>query len=81
MLLDFFGSLEGKVQGMKGFLIMDNLKDEQETLVLTFWEIRQDMEAFYQPDNKALAEFIKNTQQLLEQPPQRTDYEVVKFII
>ena len=32
MLLGFFGSLEGKVQGMKGFLIMDNLKDEQETL-------------------------------------------------
>ena len=60
---------------------MDNLKDEQETLVLTFWETRQDMDVFYQSDNKALADFIMNTQQLLEQPPQRTDYEVVKFII
>ena len=59
---------------------MDNLKDKQEMLALTFWETRQDMDAFYQQDNKALAEFIKNTQ-LLEQPPQRTDYEVVKFII
>ena len=59
---------------------MENSKDKQEMLALTFWETRQDMDAFYQQDNKALAEFIKNTQ-LLEQPPQRTDYEVVKFII
>ena len=38
---------------MKGFLIMGNLKDEQVMLVLTFWEIRQDMDVFYQIGNKA----------------------------
>jgi heme-degrading monooxygenase HmoA len=81
MLLDFFGSIEGTVKRMKGFLVMDNLKDAEEMVVLTFWEIRQEMDEFYKPDNKALSDFMKSTQSMLEQPPQRSDYEVVEFKI
>ena len=71
MLLDFFDSIEGTVKGMKGYLVMDNLKEAEEMLVLTFWETRQDMDEFYKPDNKALSDFVKSTQSMLEQPPQR----------
>ena len=78
MLLDFFAALEGKVEGLKGFLILDNLKDSQEMLVLTFWKTKQDMDAFYQPSNIALSNFVENTKSLLEQMPERSDYAVVK---
>ncbi|MDQ6668817.1 MAG: hypothetical protein M3Y53_11425 [Thermoproteota archaeon] len=44
--MEFFGKLEGKVKGIKGFLITDNLKDSQESTVLTFWETKGDMDAF-----------------------------------
>jgi heme-degrading monooxygenase HmoA len=79
LLLEFFASLEGKVNGIKGFTILDNAVDLQETLVLTFWETKQDMDAFYSPSNKALADFVEKSKPLMEQMPQRTDYSVVKF--
>ena len=40
MLLDFFASLECNVKGMKGSIIMENLKDQQEMFILTFWETK-----------------------------------------
>ena len=79
MLLNFFEQFEGKVKGMKGYVILDNAKDDQETAVLTFWESKQDMDAFYQPNNKALSDFVEESKSLMEQPPQRTDYAIVKY--
>ncbi len=79
MLLDFFNSLEGKVKGLKGFAILYTVTDEQGSLVLTFWENRQDMDTFYQPGNKALADFVEKTTPMMEQPPERTDYAVAKL--
>ncbi len=81
VLIDFFISLQGKVKGLKGYVILDGVKDVQEILILTFWETKQDMEAFYTPANKALADFVEKTKSLLEMPPERTDYAVVKFKI
>jgi hypothetical protein len=39
----------GKSTGMVGFVIMDNIQDSRESIVLTFWETKEDMDKFYQP--------------------------------
>ena len=80
-LMEFFGKLEGKVKGMKGFLITDNLKDSQESIVLAFWETKGDMDAFYQPNNRILTDFVESVKILFEQMPQRNDYVVSSFKI
>ncbi len=74
-----FADLEGKVKGMKGFVIMDSLKDSQESIVLTLWETKGDMDSFYQPDNKVLANFVESSKILFEEMPERNDYVVSSF--
>ena len=54
VLLEFFKDLEGKATGMRGFVVMDNVQESQESVVLTFWETKEDMDAFYQPDNNSV---------------------------
>jgi heme-degrading monooxygenase HmoA len=44
VLLEFFKELEGKATGMRGFMVMEGIQDLQESLVLTFWETKEDME-------------------------------------
>jgi heme-degrading monooxygenase HmoA len=80
-LMQFFADLEGKVKGMKGFVIMDSLKDSQESIVLTLWETKGDMDSFYQPDNKVLANFVESSKILFEEMPERNDYVVSSFKI
>ena len=80
MLLEFFNKLEGKVKGMKGFLVMDSVKDIQESIVLTFWETKEDMDTFYNPDNnETLADFVEAAKPLFEQIPERSDYQISSF--
>ena len=76
MLLEFFNKLEGKVKGMKGFLVMDNTKDAQESIVLTFWKTKEDMDAFYSPYNKTLANFVETAKPSFEHMPERNDYQI-----
>jgi hypothetical protein len=40
--LDFFEEIEEKPTGMKGFMVMDDLEDLQESIVLTFWKRKED---------------------------------------
>ena len=35
-----------ELEGMKGFVVMDDMQDLQEYVVLTFWETKKDMDAF-----------------------------------
>ncbi len=77
-LLDFLASLENLPNKPENYMVLDNLADEQETVVLTFWKSREQMNDFYRPDNEVLAGFVNGTKQFMEQPPQRSDYEVVK---
>lgn len=79
LLLDFLGSLDAEANRPKGFLFLDNLVDPQEMIVLTLWETKEQMTQFYIPTNQALSNFVKKTQEFMEQPPQRSDYEVVAY--
>ena len=78
VLLEFFEELEEKPIGMRGFMIMDDLQDLQESIVLTFWERKEDMDSFYKSD-KPLGDLVERLKPSFEQPPVRKDYQVAKF--
>ena len=78
VLLEFFEELEEKPTGMRGFMIMDDLQDLQESIVLTFWERKEDMDSFYKSD-KPLGDLVEKLKPSFEQPPVRKDYQVAKF--
>jgi heme-degrading monooxygenase HmoA len=79
VLLEFFKELEEKSTGMKGFMIMDDLQDLEESIVLTFWERKEDMNTFYESDNNALNDLVEKLKPSFEQSPIRRDYRVSKF--
>jgi|SRR5215212_1834333 heme-degrading monooxygenase HmoA len=79
MLLDFFEEIKDESTGMKGFMVMDDLEDIRESIVLTFWERREDMDSFYKPENKLLSNLVKKLNPSFEQLPVRKDYQVAKF--
>ena len=79
MLLDFFEETKEKSTGMKGFMVMDDLQDMQESVVLTFWESKEDMDSFYKPENKFLSDLVEKLNPSFEQLPVRKDYHVAKF--
>jgi heme-degrading monooxygenase HmoA len=79
LLLDFFEEIKDKSTGMKGFMVMDDLQDIQESVVLTFWERKEDMDSFYKPQNKILSDLVEKLNPSFEQLPVRKDYRVTKF--
>ena len=81
ILFQFLGSLEGKVKGLKGSVVMNRTSDENEMIVLTLWETEYDMEVFYHPSNRAFSEFVNRASPLFESKPERTDYAVSFFRI
>jgi heme-degrading monooxygenase HmoA len=79
MLLEFFEEIKNKSTGMKGFMVMDDLQDIQESVVLTFWERKEDMDSFYKPENKSLSDLVEKLNPSFEQLPVRNDYHVTKL--
>jgi heme-degrading monooxygenase HmoA len=79
IILEYFKEHEWKVEGMKGFVVLDNIQDSQELIVLTFWENKEYMDTFYHPDSKILSDLVNKLKPSFEQPPERKDYEVIKF--
>ena len=77
--LEFFEEIKDKPIGMTGFMILDDLQDIQESIVLTFWERREDMDCFYKPENKILCDLVEKLNPSFEQLPVRKDYHVAKF--
>ncbi|MDQ4074211.1 MAG: antibiotic biosynthesis monooxygenase [Thermoproteota archaeon] len=75
-ILEFFKEIQGKASGMKGFVVMDSLDDPSESIVLTFWETRKDMDSFYQTDNINLSWLVEKLKPVLEELPERKDYQV-----
>src|ERR671938_1185563 len=79
ILLKFFEEIKDKSTGMKGFMVMDDLQDIQESVVLTFWERRDDMDSFYKPENKVLSDLVEKLNPSFEQLPVRKNYHVAIF--
>jgi heme-degrading monooxygenase HmoA len=79
LLLDFFEEIKDKSTGMKGFMVMDDLQDIQESVVLTFWERKEDMDSFYKSDSNVLSDLVEKLKPSFEHSPVRKDYQVAKF--
>jgi heme-degrading monooxygenase HmoA len=79
ILLEFFEEIKANSTGMKGFMVMDDLQDNQESVVITFWESKEDMDSFYRPENKLLMDLVKELNPSFERLPVRKDYHVAKF--
>ena len=79
MILEFFKEIKQKPTSMKGFMVMDDLQDLRESIVLTFWETKEDMDSFYKPENKVLSNLVEKLNPFFEELPVRKDYHVSKF--
>jgi hypothetical protein len=60
-------------------MIIDDLQGLQESIVLTFWERKEDMDSFYKSDNKLLVDLVEKLKPSFQQLPVRKDYQVAKF--
>ena len=78
MFTEFFGSIRKEKLGkeMRGHIILESTSDFRESIILTFWETREDMDKFYSPQNKALASLVERAKPLFEKMPERTDYAI-----
>ena len=80
-ILEFFKVVQTKDTQMKGFIVMDSLEDPSESIVLTFWETKRDMDEFYQKDNHLLSELVEKLKHSFEIMPERKSYQVSDFKI
>ena len=76
---EFFEDIKGTVKELKGYAVLENIENDKETIVLTFWENRKDMENYYSKDNKILSDLLEKVKPMFEQMPERSDYEIALF--
>ena len=78
---EFFEDIKGTIKGLKGYAILENIENDRETIVLTFWETKEDMENYYSKDNKILSDLVDKVKPMFEQMPERSDYKIALFEI
>ena len=78
---EFFKKINGNADGLKGYAILENIENDRETVVLTFWDKKEDMENYYSKDNNPLQDLIEKVKPMFEQLPQRTSYNITSFEI
>ena len=76
---EFFENIKGTVKGLKGYAILENIENDKETVVLTFWDKREDMENYYSKDSKILSDLVEKVKPMFEQMPERLDYKIALF--
>ena len=76
---EFFASIHGKVGGLKGYTILENSDDNNETLVLTYWGSKVDMDNYYSNRNSRLSSLIEEVKPMFEKMPERITYNVVSL--
>jgi heme-degrading monooxygenase HmoA len=76
---EFFENIKGTIKGLKGYTILENSENDKETVVITFWETREDMEKYYSKDNKILSDLVEKVKPMFEQMPERLDYKIALF--
>lgn len=80
-ILEFFKVVQRKGTKMKGFIVMNSLEDLYESIVLTFWETKKDMDEFYQNDNHLLSDLVEKLKPSFKIMPERKSYQVSDFKI
>jgi quinol monooxygenase YgiN len=73
---EFFEKIKGTIKGLKGYAILENIENDRETIVLTFWETREDMEKYYSKDNSILSDLVEKVKPMFDQMPERSDYKI-----
>ncbi len=58
---------------------MENVENNSETIVVTFWETREDMENYYSKYNNILSDLVEKVKPIFEQLPERSDYKIALF--
>ena len=83
MFTEFFGSVRKEELGkeMRGHIILDSTSDIRESIILTFWETREDMDNFYSIQNRGLSNLVNRAKPLFEKMPERTDYSVSELSV
>lgn len=76
---EFFASIQGKVSGFKGYTILENSDDNNETLVLTYWKSKEDMDNYYSNGNSSLSSLVEEVKPMFEKMPERISYNVVSL--
>jgi heme-degrading monooxygenase HmoA len=79
VILEFFKMNERVINGLTGFLIMDNETDPKESIVLTFWRSKESMTLFYDEENSILTWLVNRLKPLFSEMPVRSDYKVTLF--
>ena len=76
---EFFASIHGKVSGFKGYTILENSDENNETLVLTYWGSKEDMDNYYSNGNSSLSSLVEEVKPMFEKMPERITYNVVSL--
>ena len=76
---EFFASIQGNVNGFKGYTILENSDDNKETLVLTFWKSKADMDNYYSNGNSSLSSLVEEVKPMFEKMPERITYNIVSL--
>jgi heme-degrading monooxygenase HmoA len=58
---------------------LENVENNRETIVVTFWETREDMENYYSKYNNILSDLVEKVKSIFEQMPERSDYKIAQF--
>jgi quinol monooxygenase YgiN len=80
-ILEFFKEVQTQESKMTGYVVMDSLEDSSESIVLTFWGSKEDMDSFYQPENHLLSGLVEKLKPSFKILPERRDYKVSDFKI
>jgi hypothetical protein len=78
MFMNFFDNARKEHTGkeIEGHIILDSTINLQESIVLTFWRTKEEMDKFYSFKNTALANLVESAMPLFEGMPKRADYAV-----
>lgn len=76
---EFFANIQGNVNGFKGYTILENDEDSNETVVLTFWKSKKDMDNYYSNTNYSLSNLVQEVKPMFEKMPERISYNIAIF--
>ena len=76
---EFFATIQGKEHGFKGYIILENDEDSNETLVLTLWTSKERMDNYYSNANDRLSSLVEEVKPMFEKTPERISYNVASL--